>query len=109
MDWYTIKYLYPLAFEKFIKIMFPSVGLSSMVTLETYDIKQLYTFFDKEGIFLLTEIISTKLWVYNISTMNNKTIGISKNSKPTREDIEIEGFYECFNILESKLMLYKIN
>lgn len=104
MDWYTIKHLYPLAFEKFIKIMYPNIGVISLVTLESYDIKQLYSFFDKQGIFLLTELISSKLWVYNISTINNKTIGMSKNSKPTREEIEIEGFYECFNILEHKII-----
>jgi len=104
MDWYSVKFLYPLSFDKLIKTIYPNVGLVSIITLESYNIKQLYSFFDDEGIYLITDLISSKIWVYNISTTGNKTTGMSKNSKATRDEIEIEGFYECFNILEQKII-----
>ena len=49
-DWYTIKYLFPNAFNKFAEVMFPNVGIESISTLEYFDIKKLYHFFDKEEI-----------------------------------------------------------
>ena len=53
LDWYTIKYLYPSAFTRFSEVMFPNIGVESISTLDLYDIKKLYHFFDKEGIFLI--------------------------------------------------------
>ena len=49
IDWYSIEYLYPSSFKKFTNIMFPNVGVLSLSTLEFYDTKKLYYFFDKEG------------------------------------------------------------
>ena len=49
MDWYSIEYLYPSSFKKFTNVMFPNVGVLSLSTLEFYDTKKLYYFFDKEG------------------------------------------------------------
>ena len=52
LDWYTINYLYPKSFERFSNVMFPNVGVVSLWTLEFYDTKKLYQFFDKEGVYL---------------------------------------------------------
>ena len=51
IDWYTIEYLYPESFKRFTNTMFPNMGVLSISSLEGYDIKKLYHFFDKEGIY----------------------------------------------------------
>ena len=66
MDWYTVEYLYPNGFKKFTEKMFPYVGVVSLTTLEFYDIKKLYHFFDKEGIYLAIEMYKKNQWVFNI-------------------------------------------
>jgi hypothetical protein len=86
----------------FVKKNFPSTGIVSNVLLLFFDQKQLYKFFDREGIFLTTEIIGSEAqWVYSINS-NGVTIGFSE-SKTTREEIEVVGFYKCFEYLEKKL------
>jgi len=52
IDWYEIEYLYPMSLNTFSKMMFPNVGLPCLSVLCYYDIKKLYRFFDKNGIFL---------------------------------------------------------
>jgi len=103
IDWYIIEYLYPKAFEKFIDIMFPNVGVISMSTLNLYDHKKLYRFFDKEGIYLNVEMYNPKQWFFSISLHNGTVFGPSQSSKPTREEVELNGFLESFKILEKKL------
>jgi hypothetical protein len=103
MDWYVIEYLYSESFKKFIKTMFPNVGIVSLTTLELYDIKKLYKFFDKEGIYLNVEICYPNQWLYNISLKNGTIFSPLSFSKKTREEIEIEGFTECFKILDKKI------
>jgi hypothetical protein len=105
MDWYTIEFLYPNGFKRFTEIMFPNLGVLSLNTLEFYDTKKLYQFFDKEGVYLMVEIYNPKHWGYNISLSNGAVINSSSNgSKNTREEIEVDGFLECFKILEKKMM-----
>ena len=70
MDWYTVEYLYPDGFKKFTEKMFPYVGVVSLTTLESYDIKKLYNFFDKEGIYLTIEMYNPNQWVFSISLQN---------------------------------------
>lgn len=103
MDWYTIEFLYPESFKKFVQFMFPNVGLLSISTLEYFDIKKLYKFFDKEGIFLTIEMYNPHQWVFNISLGNGIVFGSFKESKSNREETECDGFHECFKLLDKKL------
>lgn len=103
MEWYSIEYLYPLAFKRFVEVMFPNVGLITISILENYDIKKLYKFFDEEGVFLTIETYKPYQWVFTISLSNGIVVGPTKESKKTRENCEIEGFSECFRILEKKI------
>ena len=104
MEWYTIEYLYPSAFKDFRNVMFPNVGLLSISSLETFDLKKLYGFFDKRGVYLNVEMYSPYQWVFNVSLKNGIVYGPSQETKETREEIEIDGFMECFRILE-KIMV----
>lgn len=83
--------------------MFPNVDLISIHTLNYYDVKGLYNFFDREGIYMIIEMYNPYQWVSNISLYNGVVLGQSGNSKTTREDAECEGFVECFKILDKKL------
>jgi len=104
MDWYVIEYLYPNALKEFSRTMFPNVCLPCLSILSYYDVKKLYKFFDKLGIYLTVEMYTKNNWVYSISLTDTKGyLNSSGESKTNREDIEIEGFYECFRILEKKL------
>ena len=103
MDWYVIQYLYPTALNRFCNTMFPNVGVPCVSVLEFYDYKNLYYFFDKQGIYLTVEMITKDMWVYMVSLENGNVISPCQDSKKRREDIEVEGFYECFQLLESKL------
>ena len=103
MEWYSIEYLYPNAFKKFVNMMFPNVGILSLSTLEYYDIKKLYKFFDDRGIYLTIERYNPHQWVFSISLDNGTVLGVTKDSKKTREDTEHEGFLECFKILDDRL------
>jgi len=100
MDWYSIEYLFPKAFKRFAEVMFPNVGLLSLNTLEFYDTKKLYQFFDKEGLYLTLEMYNPNQFVFSISLHNGVIFGPTQNSKPTREETELDGFLECFRILD---------
>jgi hypothetical protein len=45
-----------------------------------------------------------KQWVFSISLNNGIVFGPAQSSKENREDIEKDGFFECFRILEKKLI-----
>ena len=62
-DWYSIKFLYPFAFDKFTDSMFPNIGIESISTLEFFDVRRLYSFFDKEGIYLTIEMYNKDIFV----------------------------------------------
>ena len=83
--------------------MFPYVGLVSLTTLESYDIKKLYNFFDKEGIYLTIELYNPNQWVFSISLQNGIVFGPDQSSKSNREEIVYDGFLECFKLLNKKL------
>lgn len=102
-DWYSIKYLFPNAFGKFAETMFPNVGIESISTLEYFDVKKLYHFFDREGIFLTVEMYTKNDWDFCISLSNGMSFITSKERKRTREEIEQDGFNECFRFLEKKI------
>jgi hypothetical protein len=83
--------------------MFPNVGLPCLSVLNYYDIKKLYKFFDKNGIYLTVEMMTKNNWVYSVSLHEGKIFYPCQSSQPNRESIEVEGFYECFRLLEMKL------
>ena len=101
IDWYTIEYLYPKAFKEFSKKMFPNVGVLSISSLEFYDTKKLYHFFDKEGVYMTIEMYNPKQWVFSISLQNGIVFGPTQESKTTREETEQCGFIECFKVLDN--------
>jgi hypothetical protein len=101
IDWYTIEYLYPKAFKEFSKKMFPNVGVLSISSLEFYDTKKLYYFFDKEGVYMTIEMYNPKQWVFSISLHNGIVFGPTQESKTTREETEQCGFIECFKVLDN--------
>ena len=103
MDWYMVQFLYPIAFKRFTDIMFPNVGVISVSTLEFYDMKKLYQFFDREGVYLTTEMYKPNSWSFTVSLYNGIVFGPGQESKTTRDEIECEGFLECFKIMEKLL------
>jgi hypothetical protein len=82
--------------------MFPNTGIVSNASLKLYDQKHLYGFFDREGIFLNTEIIGSEAqWMYTVFS-NGITVSFSQ-SRTSREEIEVDGFCKCFEYLEKRL------
>jgi hypothetical protein len=106
MDWYVVEYLFPSAFKKFKEVMFPNVGVLSLVTLELYDNKKLYQFFDKQGIYLNIEMLNVHQWVFSISLKNGIVYGPTQDSRYTREESELDGFFDCFRILDKQIKEY---
>lgn len=104
LDWYTIEYLYRESFKRFSDVMFPNVGILSISTLCVYDTKKLYQFFDKEGVYLTVEMYNPHQWVFTISLSNGIVFGPTQDSKKTREECELEGFMDCFKILDKMLV-----
>jgi hypothetical protein len=103
MDWYVVEYLYPKAFKKFSDVMFPNLGILTTSSLMYYDIKKLYGFFDKQGIYLTIEYYNPNQWYYSISLNNGSVFSNTNNSIIDREISETEGFMECFKMLDNKL------
>lgn len=103
MNWYVIQYLYPNAMGRFCERMFPNLGVPCVSVLEFYDIKKLYNFFDKQGVILTIEMYAKDMWIYIISLDDGGVISSTNQSKSTREDVEKEGFEECFRLLEGKI------
>jgi hypothetical protein len=83
--------------------MFPNVGIISLSTLNHYDIKKLYGFFDNQGIFLIVENFGKNSWSYTISTQNNFVFSPKQINRHNREEIEIDGFFECFKLLNKNV------
>jgi hypothetical protein len=42
-------------------------------------------------------------WVCSISLHNGIVFGPSQSSKTTRNEIEVDGFLECFKVLDKKI------
>lgn len=103
MDWYVIEFLYPTAFKRFGEIMFPNLGVPCTSSLSFFDVKRLYYFFDKEGVYLNIEMYNKNQWSFTVSLENGIVFCPIGESKTNREDSEFFGFMECFKILEKKL------
>jgi hypothetical protein len=108
MDWYIIEYLYPESFKRFIDVTFPNIGIVSTNSLSFYKTKNLYNFFDKEGLYFNVEQCCPKRWIYTISIKNIIVLGPINLKENTKEDIEIEGFTECFKILDKILITHQL-
>jgi hypothetical protein len=103
MDWYNIKENYPKSFEKFVNYTFPNIGLPCITSLNLFDIKKLYKFFDDNGVYLNIEMYNKNQWFFTISLKNGCVVGNGNISRQTRDEIEIDGFGGCFKMLEKKL------
>lgn len=103
MNWYNIKNTHPKSFLKFTEKMFPNVGIPCVSSLSFFDKKKLYGFFDDNGIYLNVEMYNPIQWSYTISLSNGFVLGITTVCKQNRDEIETEGFEECFKILEKRL------
>jgi len=101
MDWYEIQYLYPNSYDKFVKTLYPNIGIISISILSHFDYKKLYSFFDNEEIYLNIEMNTPSCWSYTITM--GKNIIASPNFANTRNKIEELGFYECFKLLDNKM------
>ena len=94
IQWKKIKNSYPYSYKRFVEVMFPYVGVIGVSTLDVFDTKRLFFFFDKENVFLNVERLGSYQWVYTIS---------KQETRQTREEIEIDGFNECFKVLDREL------
>jgi len=103
IDWYIIEYLYPNSYELFVNTMFPNVGVLTVSILKGYDNRNLYSFFEKNGVHLNLENLSNNIWGYNISLSNGIVFGFGSTKNVDKNFVEIDGFTECFRILEKKL------
>lgn len=103
MRWKEIEETYNDAYQKFVDCMFPNLGILSVTVLEYYDIKKLYKFFDDQGIYLIVEMLRPKQWQFLISFDNGIVVTPKSESKKSREEIEDEGFNECFRLLDKIL------
>jgi hypothetical protein len=83
--------------------MFPNVGVPCLSILLYYDIKKLYSFFDKFGIYLTVETLTKDIFGYNLSLSDGRVFCPIQETKINREITEIDGFYECFKLLEKNL------
>ncbi len=108
IDWYVIEFLYPESFKCFANKLFPNIGLISVSSLSYFDNKRLYSFFDDEGVFLNVEMYSFDRWGFTISFKNGCVIAPSHETKQNREEIEIDGFTECFKLLDKKIRERKV-
>lgn len=108
MDWYYIKDYCPKSFEKFVNEMFPNLGMPCISSLSFFDTKKLYKFFDNNGVYLNVEMYNPHQWAFTISLNNGFVLSNGHGSRQTREEIEMDGFKECFRMLEKKLeMVYE--
>lgn len=99
MDWYEIEYLYPNSYKRFVETMYPNMGIISISVLKNFNIKNLYNFFDKQGIYLILELNSINTWSFIIKK-DNWILNHGYETKYNREEIENIGFYYCFKQLE---------
>jgi hypothetical protein len=106
LNWKKIKERYPQSYEKFVETMFPYVGVIGFTTLSLFEVRKLYYFFDKYGVFLTIERIGSNQWLYTISLSNGNVLCPKQGSRENREDVEIDGFNECFRVLNNNLELH---
>ncbi len=107
MNWKKIKREYPHSYKKFVEVMFPYVGVVGVITLNTFDVKRLFSFFDNESVFLNVERLTSYQWVYSILLKDGRGTFPKQESRSTREEVEIDGFEECFKVLNQEIISTK--
>ena len=105
MNWKKIRIVYPHAYQRFVEVMFPYVGVIGLSTLYLFDPKKLYYFFDKEKVFLMIERFGPNQWLYIITLGDGSVFCPTQSSRSSREEIEFDGFTECFRVLNNQLAL----
>ena len=100
INWRKIQDECPLSYRRFSEVMFPSIGVLGLSTLYLFDPKKLFGFFDKEKIFLTIDRFGYNQWVFTITLTDGRVLCPHQESRNTREEIEIDGFMECFRIME---------
>jgi len=103
IDWNNIKIRYPNALNVFVNVMFPNIGVPCISILKYYELKSLYRFFETQGILLNVERFTNDSWLYTITIVGGNVFLSCGEFKSTRELIEIDGFNECFKLLEKKI------
>jgi len=103
IQWKKIKNNYPHSYKRFVEVMFPYVGVIGVSTLDVFDTKSLFFFFDKENVFLNVERMGSYQWIYTISLSDGRGSFPKQETRQTREEIEIDGFNECFKVLDREL------
>jgi len=104
IQWKKIKNNYPHSYKRFVEVMFPYVGVIGVSTLDVFDTKRLFFFFDKESVFLNVERLGPYQWVYTISLSDGRGSFPEQETRQTRDEIEIDGFNECFKVLNRELI-----
>jgi hypothetical protein len=99
-NWKKIQIDYPNAYKRFCEVMFPYIGVMGLSTLYLFDTRKLYYFFDKQKIFLTIERFGPNQWVYTISLSDGRVLCPYQESRNSRDEIESDGFIECFRIME---------
>lgn len=105
-NWKKIKEDYPRSYGKFVETMFPYVGVIGTSTLHLFELSKLYYFFDKHGIYLTIERIGNSQWLYTISLHNGNVICPKQQSRETRDAVEMDGFIECFKVLDNQTIFH---
>jgi len=102
LNWKKIKIVYPLSYDRFVGVMFPYMGVLGLSTLHLFEVKKLYYFFDKEKIYLTVERFGTNQWLYIITLGDGSVVCPKQSLRNSREEIELDGFMECFRILNKQ-------
>lgn len=103
LNWKKIKVLFPHSYNRFVDVMFPYVGVIGLSTLYLFEVNKLYYFFDKEKIYLTVERFGVNQWLFIISLGDGGVVCPKQSSRNSREEIELDGFMECFKILNKQI------
>lgn len=109
INWKKIRILYPHAYHRFVEVMFPYVGVIGLSTLYLFESKKLYYFFDKEKVFLTVERFGPNQWLYIITLGDGRVLCPDQESRNSRDEIEMDGFMECFRVLNNQMSLQNDN
>jgi len=104
IEWKKIKNSYPHSYNRFVEVMFPYVGVIGVSTLDVFDTKRLFFFFDKQNVFLNVERLGPYQWIYTISLSDGRGSFPKQETRKTRDEMEIDGFHECFRVLNGELI-----
>ena len=103
MNWKQINKDYPKAFKKFVKWL--DCDSSDMLKFEMMMIlkneRDLYDFFDEQGILIFIPATMLTWWDWEIY-VNDQCMDSSEVEEPNRKEAESEAFKRAFKILEEQ-------